>query len=162
MIDPVTAISVATHAFGTIKRMVAAGKDVEDTMGHIGRFYGAISDLSECKKRADNPPLFKKLVDSKSVNEEAMHIFAQQKKAQKLEKELRELLTMRFGPAGWKELIALRRKVREDRERTIYLQERRRKALFWNSIQGTAILILSIAAYQMYAFLFEVIISANS
>ena len=162
MIDPVTAISVATHAFGTIKRMVAAGKDVEDTMGHIGRFYGAISDLSECKKRADNPPLFKKLVDSKSVNEEAMHIFAQQKKAQKLEKELRELLTMRFGPAGWKELIALRRKIREDRERTIYLQERRRKAFFWNSIQGTAILILSIAAYQMYAFLFEVIISANS
>jgi hypothetical protein len=142
--------------------MVAAGKDVEDTMGHIGRFYGAISDLSECKKRADNPPLFKKLVDGKSVNEEAMHIFAQQKKAQKLEKELRELLTMRFGPSGWKELIALRRKVREDRERTIYLQERRRKALFWNSIQGTAILILSIAAYQMYAFLFEVIISANS
>ena len=28
MIDPVTAISIATNAFGTIKRMVAAGRDV--------------------------------------------------------------------------------------------------------------------------------------
>ena len=51
MIDPVTAISIATNAFGTIKRMVAAGRDVEDTLSQIGRWYGAVSDLkglSEC------------------------------------------------------------------------------------------------------------------
>ena len=30
MIDPVTALSVAVNAFGTVKRMVAAGKEVED------------------------------------------------------------------------------------------------------------------------------------
>jgi len=36
VIDPVTAISIATNAFGTIKRMIAAGREVEDTLGQIG------------------------------------------------------------------------------------------------------------------------------
>ena len=74
MIDPVTAISIATNAFGTIKRMVAAGRDVEDTLSQIGRWYGAVSDLNECQRRAENPPLFKKIVASQSVEQEAMQV----------------------------------------------------------------------------------------
>ena len=66
MIDPVTAISVATSAFNTIKRMVAAGREVEDTLGQIGKWYGAVSDLNECQKQAENPPLFKKIVAGQS------------------------------------------------------------------------------------------------
>ena len=62
MIDPVTAISIATNAFGTIKRMVEAGRDVEDTLTQVGRWYGAVSDLNECQRRAENPPLFKKML----------------------------------------------------------------------------------------------------
>ena len=60
MIDPVTAMSVAVNAFGTIKRMVSAGKEVEDTLSQIGRFYGAVSDLSEHRRRADNPPCLRR------------------------------------------------------------------------------------------------------
>ena len=80
MIDPVTAISIATNAFGTIKRMVEAGRDVEDTLSQVGRWYGAVSDLNECQRRAENPPLFKKIVASQSVEQEAMQIYAHQKK----------------------------------------------------------------------------------
>ena len=82
MIDPITAMSVAVNAFGTIKRMVAAGKEVEDTLSQIGRFYGAVSDLSEHRRRADNPPLFKKIIAAKSVNEEAMETYARTKRTQ--------------------------------------------------------------------------------
>ena len=77
MIDPITAMSVAVNAFGTIKRMVSAGKEVEDTLSQIGRFYGAVSDLSEHRRRSDNPPLFKKIIAAKSVNEEAMETYAE-------------------------------------------------------------------------------------
>ena len=38
MIDPVTAISIATNHLGTIKGMVDAGRDVEDTLSQIGRW----------------------------------------------------------------------------------------------------------------------------
>ena len=29
--------------------MIAAGREVEDTLGQIGRWYGAVSDLNECQ-----------------------------------------------------------------------------------------------------------------
>ena len=147
MIDPVTAISIATNAFGTIKRMVAAGRDVEDTLSQIGRWYGAVSDLNECQRRAENPPLFKKIVASQSVEQEAMQVYAHQKKIQQQEKELRELLMYSYGPNGYKELVELRRKIKEQREKTIYAQERRRKAVFWNTIQAAGILVLASGVY---------------
>ena len=153
MIDPVTAISIATNAFGTVKRMVAAGREVEDTLSQIGRFYGAVSDLAEHKRQAENPPLFKKIIASKSVNEEAMEIYARQKKTQQMERELRELLMFQFGERGYQELVDLRRSIQAKREKTIYLQERKRKAFFWNSIQISGIAVLGYAIYLIIDFL---------
>jgi hypothetical protein len=153
MIDPVTAISIATNAFGTIKRMVQAGRDVEDTLSQVGRWYGAVSDINECQRRAENPPLFKRIVSSQSVEQEAMQIYAHQKKIQAQEKELRTLLMYQYGPEGYNQLTALRRKIREQREKTVYLQERRRKALFWNSVQVTGIVVLAYGLYAVVAFL---------
>jgi hypothetical protein len=153
MIDPVTAISIATNAFGTVKRMVAAGREVEDTLSQIGRFYGAVSDLAEHKRQAENPPLFKKIIASKSVNEEAMEIYARQKKTQQMERELRELLMFQFGERGYQELVDLRRSIAAKREKTIYLQERKRKAFFWNSIQISGIAVLGYAIYLIVSFL---------
>ena len=153
MIDPVTAISIATNAFGTVKRMVAAGREVEDTLSQIGRFYGAVSDLAEHKRQSENPPLFKKIIASKSVNEEAMEIYARQKKTQQMERELRELLMFQFGERGYQELVDLRRSIQAKREKTIYLQERKRKALFWNSIQISGIAVLGYAIYLIVSFL---------
>jgi hypothetical protein len=153
MIDPVTAISIATNAFGTVKRMVAAGREVEDTLSQIGRFYGAVSDLAEHKRQAENPPLFKKIIASKSVNEEAMEIYARQKKTQQMERELRELLMYQYGENGYQELVDLRRSIAAKREKTIYLQERKRKALFWNSIQISGIAVLGYAIYLIIDFL---------
>jgi len=153
MIDPVTAISIATNAFGTVKRMVAAGREVEDTLSQIGRFYGAVSDLAEHKRQAENPPLFKKIIASKSVNEEAMEIYARQKKTQQMERELRELLMYQYGENGYQELVDLRRSIQAKREKTIYLQERKRKALFWNSIQISGIAVLGYAIYLIVSFL---------
>ena len=153
MIDPITAMSVAVNAFGTIKRMVSAGKEVEDTLSQIGRFYGAVSDLTEAKRQADNPPLFKKIISSKSVNEEAMDTYARTKRTQQMERELRELLMYTFGKEGYNELVQLRRSIAAQREKTVYLQARKRKALFWNSIQITGIAVLGYAVYFVFALI---------
>ena len=43
MIDPITAVSVATSAFTTIKKAVAMGKELEDIGSTLGRWAGAMS-----------------------------------------------------------------------------------------------------------------------
>ena len=79
--DPITAIAAATAAFNTVKKMVAMGRDVEDPFGQLGKWYSAMSDLQEAERQAKNPPLFKKLVASSSVEEEAMNVYAAKKRA---------------------------------------------------------------------------------
>ena len=98
--DPITAITAATTAFNTVKKMVAMGRDVEDTFGQLGKWYSATSDLQEAERQSKNPPLFKKIVASKSVEEEAINVYVAKKRAAQQEKELRELLMYTYGPSG--------------------------------------------------------------
>lgn len=160
--DPVTAIATATAAFNTVKKMVQMGQDVESTLGQIGKWYGAVSDLNEAERNAKNPPLFKKIVASRSVEQEAMDVYAAKKKAQQQEKELRELLMYTYGPDGYKELVDLRRRIKNERERTIYAQARRRKQVFWGTIQSIGILLLAGVTYELYMYLFGAIQTANA
>jgi hypothetical protein len=55
-----------------------------------------------------------------------------------MEKELQEMLNVRFGYKTWDELKQLQRKIRTDRQKQIYDAEERRQAF----INGTAITLL--------------------
>jgi len=156
MIDPITAITIATKAFNTVKAMVAAGKEVEDTLGQIGVWYGACSDFNEAKKQAENPPLFKKIINSKSVEQEAMEIYAKEKKMLQQEKDLRQLLLYTYGQGGYQELVDLRRKIKEQREKTVYAQARRRKEFLWNSVGFAVIAVMSYTLYAIFLSIIEV------
>ena len=142
MIDPITAITAATTAYKTVQKLVAAGRDIEDTMGQLAQWYGAVSDLNEAERQAKNPPLFKKLVSSKSVEQEAMELFAHKKQIQAQERDLREMLLYNYGKEGYSEMMAMRKQIRADREKAVYAQARKRKELFWNTITFVVILAL--------------------
>lgn len=141
MIDPITAISAATAAFNGVKKLVAAGREIEDIAGQLGKWYGAAADLSRAEQQRKNPPIFTKLFMGGSVEEEALQIIIQKKKLIEQEKELQDLLNIRFGFGTWKEMVELRRKIRKEREATIYKQEERKRAFF----EGLAVIFLCFA-----------------
>ena len=150
MLDPITAIATATAAFNGVKKLVAAGRDLEDCMGQMAQWYTAISDLGEAERNVKNPPLFKKLTSRKSVEQEALEIFAHRRKAQAQEKELREIIMYAYGKDAWIELIGLRRRIRLEREKAIYAQKRKRENTFWTVI---TIIVLTFLCYGFYATL---------
>ena len=154
MLDPITAIATATAAFNGVKKLVAAGKELEDCMGQMAQWYTALSDLSEAEKNAKNPPLFKKLTSGKSVEQEALEIFAHRRKVAAQEKELREIILYAYGQDAWRELIGLRRRIRLEREKAIYAQQRKRKDTFWTVL---TIIVLTFLCYGFYATLSFVI-----
>ena len=130
MIDPITAITTATAAYNGIKRLVMAGRELEEVAGHLGRWYGAAADLGRAEAQRKNPPIFTKLFNGGSVEEEALNIIIHKKKLAEQEKDLQVLLNNRFGYGTWKEMIELRRKIRKEREETVYKQQERRTAFF--------------------------------
>jgi|TARA_R110000803_G_scaffold50693_1_gene105017 hypothetical protein len=155
MIDPVSAVMTATAAFNGIKKLVERGQDMEHTFTQIGKWYGAVSDFNEAKRQAENPPLFRKLINKSSVEEEAMNIFISNKKIKEQETQLRELLLYSYGPSAYQELTQLRRDIREKRERDVYAQARKRKSLFWNALGWTSVLVLGYGLFIVFKLIYS-------
>ena len=139
MIDPVSAFALATGAFNMIKKAVEAGREIEDCVGYFGKFFQGVSDINQAEEEAKNPPLFRKLLSGGSVEEEAFQAVVHRQKVQQMENELRELITYRYGVEVYREMIQMRRTIKEERERTVYKQQERRKALLWNGLALTII-----------------------
>jgi CHASE3 domain sensor protein len=139
MLDPVSAIATATTAFNTIKKGFAIGRDIESMASDLGRWMGALSDLEQAEKEAKNPPIFKKLFNGKSIEQEAMEAFAAKKKAEAQRAELKQWMGFTLGSKAWDELIAMEGQIRKQRQETMYRQrERRQKFIEW------VVIILSI------------------
>tara|TARA_B100000965_G_scaffold280393_1_gene238226 strand:+ start:1391 stop:1873 length:483 start_codon:yes stop_codon:yes gene_type:complete len=130
MIDPITAVATATAAFNTIKQGFQAGREIESMAGDLGRWMGAVSDIKKSEEYSKKPPLFKKLFQAGSVEEEAMAAFMAKKKAEDMRDQLKQIITMTRGMSAWDELIKTEADIRKKRQQVIYDQQERRRQLF--------------------------------
>ena len=108
----------------------------------MGKWYTAISDFRKGQQMQKKPPLFKKLFNAGSVEEEALNLLMHEKKIIEQEKELQALLNFRYGYGTWDELKEMRRKIRDRREKEVYKQAQMRKDLIEAMQIGFAILIV--------------------
>ena len=130
--DPVTislAVGVASKAFSAIKQGFAVGRDIEQMSGDIGRWMGAISDVDHAEKQAKNPPLFGKLFKAGSIEEAAMAAYAAKKKLEEQRYELKVFLNMTHGPGAYDELLAMEGKIRKERQKQVYAQQKLRQQI---------------------------------
>jgi len=126
--DPVTAMATASAAFGALKKGFAIGRDIESMASDLSRWMGALSDLDQAEKESKNPPIFKKLFAGKTVEQEAIEIFAAKNKAQKQREELKQWIQFTMGQSHWDSLVRMEGQIRKRRQETLYAQrERRRK-----------------------------------
>ncbi|MAI17794.1 MAG: hypothetical protein CMH04_03950 [Marinovum sp.] len=151
MIDPITAITAATTAYKTVQRFVAAGQDFENTVGQMGKWYTAVSDFRKGQQMQKKPPLFKKLFNAGSVEEEALALLMHEKKIAEQEKELRTILNWRYGHGTWDELTEMRRKIAKQREQSVYKQaELRRNLIETVTIAGALVVVVCVTAVIVY------------
>jgi len=146
MIDPITALGAASAAFNAVKSAVSAGRDIEDMAGALGKWMGAVADIKKAEEDNKKPPLFKKLFQSGSVEEEAMQIFMAKKKAEDMREDLRQIIIHTRGLSAWDELVRTEVNIRKQRQETIYAQQDRRKKLAEGIAIGALVLVLSAAA----------------
>ena len=105
MIEVVAAVSAATSAFNAIKKGFEVGRDIESMAGDMSRWMGAVSDIKKADEYNKKPPLFKKIFNANSVEEEAMQIFMAKKKAEDMRNQLKQIITLTRGISAWEEKI---------------------------------------------------------
>ena len=151
MIDPFSAIAAATTAFNTVKKFVNAGQDFENTVGQMGKWYTAVSDFRKGHQMNKKPPMFKKLLAAGSVEEEALRLLMHEKKITEQEKELQQMLNMRYGYGTWDELKEMRRKIAKKREKEVYKQAEMRRAFVETiTIAGALVALVLLLATIVY------------
>ena len=113
--------------------------------------------LIEAAKKAEElnkkPPLFKKLFNAGSVEEEAMTIFMAKKKAEDMRDQLRQIIVATRGPSAWDELIKTEADIRKKRQQAIYdQQERRQKLVEVVAIIGLVTVIAGFIGFLIYLY----------
>ena len=127
--EPLSVLAMASTAFNGVQKLISAGIEIEDVALHLGRWYGYAADLKEMEKESEKPPIFRKLLDKGSVEAEALNAVICQKKIQEQERHIRDLIVVRYGIDTYREMIQMRRDIKKRREKTVYAQKRRRRAV---------------------------------
>jgi serine/threonine protein phosphatase PrpC len=127
--DPLSLIAMASTTFKGIQTLVNKGAEIEHVAQKLGHWYGLVSDIKEAEKESEKPPLFKKLFDGESVEQQALNSVIAKKKVEEQEKQIRELITWSYGAETYKEMMQMRREIRAKRERIIYKQRRRQRRM---------------------------------
>jgi len=140
MLDPVSALAIATSAYKVLKKGIEMGRELEDMGGQLGTGFKAVSDVKNAEEEAKDPPLFKKLMFSGSVEQEAMQALIARKKIEQQEKELRELIVWRWGVEEYTSMMRDRARIKDTRERAVLNQRRKMRKLIQNVLTVTVLL----------------------
>ena len=101
------------------------GRDVEGMASDLGRWMNGIQDVKAGHKKQVNK---KRMFGS--VEEEALETWAAKKKAEAMEKELRDFIVWNYGLNAWQEIIRLQVKLRkEERARKLQAQKDREELM---------------------------------
>jgi hypothetical protein len=142
MLDPVSALAIATSAYKVLKKGIEMGRELEDMGGQLGTWFSAVSDVKSAEEEAKDPPLFKKLMFSGSVEQEAMQALIARKKIEQQEKELRELIVWRWGTEEYTAMMRDRARIKDTRAKAIQNQRRKMRKFIANTL--TIVVILSL------------------
>lgn len=151
--DPVSLMLAVTTAYKGIKAAVGAGREAQDIVKQLGKWADVAGKMYDFINKVDGEPgLFQKISFDKSATGEAMDIMAAKQQLSAMEKEIYHMFyygeLQELGGKGYREFIQMRKKIREDRERMIAEQKKRREQAaeqaFWYFV---LFVILAFAGY---------------
>ena len=141
MIDPVSAIALATSAYKGIKKACEVGKEISSFTGAISQFAKASSDIDFLEQKSKKPPLYKMFSDTQS---NALEIWTQKQKLKEMRTELKEYISFVYGPSAWREIVAIEAQQRKEQREMVYAKQEAIENLI-NTVIITAIMAAGIS-----------------
>jgi len=127
MIDPVTAVGLATSAFNAIKHGISVGRDIQDMTSQLSKWGQAFSDFNYAEEKTKNPPIWKSLATGQDNT--AIEIFAHRKKMEEMRKEIKSHISLYYGPSAWEEVLRIEAEMRRQRKEEAYRKQEIKDAI---------------------------------
>lgn len=153
MIDPVSAIGMATAAYNGIKSAIATGKEISEMGSTLNQWATSLSDLDFAHKQAQDPPFFKKVFGASEIEQNALEVWGQKQKAKEMREELRSYISLYYGPSAWDQIVAIEAKMRKERKEAIYAAEERKQAIIEWVVGIIAALVSGAILFVIFYFI---------
>ena len=127
MIDPVTAVGLATSAFNAIKHGISVGRDIQDMTSQLSKWGQAFSDFNYAEEKTKNPPIWKSLATGQDNT--AIEIFAHRRKMEEMRKEIKSHISLYYGPSAWEEVLRIEAEMRRQRKGEAYRKQELKDAI---------------------------------
>ena len=130
MFDPISisaSLTVASTAFNGLKRAFHAGRELEAMSQDLSRWMGAVSDIDNAHKSAKNPSLLKKVMNGKSIEQEAIEAFSAKQALEQQRNDLRTFIQYSHGQSKWDELLRMEADIRKRRQKEVYDKQKFRE-----------------------------------
>ena len=128
MLDPVSiglAISTASKAFSMIQKGFAAGRELEQMHGDMGRWMSATSEVAACAEDAENAGFITRMLKgSGNIEQIATQAVLAKKQIEKQRYELMVHVRLRYGMDTWNDIIRAEGKLRKAKAKA--LEEKRK------------------------------------
>ena len=151
--DPISLFMAATAAFNTVKKLVEAGREVEDVLGQIGVWMGKATELNALDNK--KPSIFKRIGSGKSVEQEAMEQLQRREAMRKQHLELMSMVKLAYGPQAFEDLMHMQRQIKLKRERELIFQAQRRKDVAMYALLAVVLALRIWAIWGMVATAIE-------
>ena len=157
MFDPVSisaSLAVASTAFNGIKKAFHAGRELESMSQDLSRWMGAVSDIDNAHKSAKNPSLLKKVINGKSIEQEAIEAFTAKKQLEAQRNDLRTFIQFSHGQSAWDELVRMEGEIRKRRQKEVYdKQQFREKVITYVAIA----VVMALSTCVLGAFIYTLV-----
>lgn len=125
---------------------MSAGKDASAA---LSKFAGAVSDVNYAAEKAKNPSVWKTLTGSAEA--EAIEIFTAQKKMQQMRSDVETMISFSYGPKGLEEYKETIRKVKQQRQKTLYRKQEIKEALILWTV-GILATLAGVAGFALVVY----------
>ena len=150
MVDPATALALATSAFQAIRKGCQIGRDLEGMGKDLSRWGKAMADFDFAAKQIEKPPWYKAM--GGGIEAQAMELFVQRRQIQAQREELRKWISASLGPSAWQELLKIEAEVRKaQREHEYKRIEIRQKIIEWTA--GILLFVICVGALFVLVWL---------
>ena len=146
-------VAMAGSAFKVVESMVSRGEEIEKVAQKLGQWFTMVSDIKHIEEESGNPPLFKKVFDGASVEEQALNAVIAKKKIEEQEKQIRELITWAYGTETYKEMIQMRRDIKAKRERIIYRKRKKKQRMLDVSFICSGLIVCALVIWGTAAII---------
>ena len=150
MVDPATALALASSAFQAIRKGCQVGRDLEGMGKDLSRWGKAMADFDFAAKQIEKPPWYKAM--GGGIEAQAMELFVQRRQIKAQREELRKWISASLGPSAWQELLKIEAEVRKaQREHEYKRIEVRQKIIEWTA--GIFLFVICVGALFVLVWL---------